>query len=71
VWQADGWGWRARIGLLTPHADIVPESEFRAMALDGVSIHAARVPLGVYLREGPWIGQLPLTTCELLPTHRG
>jgi hypothetical protein len=23
------------------------------------------------LREGPWIGQLPLTTCELLPTHRG
>lgn len=52
MWQADGWGWRARIGLLTPHADIVPESEFRAMAPDGVSIHAARVPLGVYAPGG-------------------
>jgi maleate isomerase len=52
VWQADGWGWRARIGLLTPHADIVPESEFRAMAPDGVSIHAARVPLGAYAPGG-------------------
>ena len=52
MWQADGWGWRARIGLLTPHADIVPESEFRAMAPDGVSIHAARVPLGAYAPGG-------------------
>ena len=48
MWQPDGWSWRARIGVLTPHADIGPESEFRAMAPDGISIHAARVPLGVY-----------------------
>jgi maleate isomerase len=46
MWQADGWGWRARIGVLTPHGDVGPESEFRAMAPDGVSIHAARVPIG-------------------------
>jgi maleate isomerase len=48
MWQPDGWGWRARIGLLTPHGDIGPEAEFKAMAPEGVSIHAARVPLGVY-----------------------
>jgi maleate isomerase len=47
MWRPDGWGWRARLGVLTPRADIGPESEFRAMAPDGVSIHAARVPLGV------------------------
>jgi len=52
MWQPDGWGWRARIGVLTPHADTGPESEFRAMAPDGVSIHAARVPLGAYAPGG-------------------
>ena len=50
--QPDGWGWRARIGVLTPHADIVPESELGAMAPDGVSIHATRVPLGFYAPGG-------------------
>jgi maleate isomerase len=52
MWQPDGWGWRARIGLLTPHADIGPEAEFQAMAPRRVSIHAARVPLGVYASGG-------------------
>ena len=52
MWQPDGWGWRARIGVLTPHADIGPEAEFQAMAPDGVSIHATRVPLGVYAPGG-------------------
>jgi maleate isomerase len=52
MWQPDGWSWRARIGVLTPHADIGPESELRAMAPDGISIHAARVPLGVYAPGG-------------------
>ncbi len=46
MWQPDGWGSRGRVGLLTPHNDIVPEGEFRAMAPESVSIHAARVPLG-------------------------
>lgn len=50
MWQPDGWGWRARIGVLTPHGDVGPECEFRAMAPEGVSIHAARVPLGAYVR---------------------
>jgi maleate isomerase len=52
MWQPDGWGWRARIGVLTPHADIGPEAEFQAMAPDGISIHAARIPLGVYTPGG-------------------
>jgi maleate isomerase len=47
MWEPDGWGWRARIGVLTPHADIGPESEFRAMVPEGVSIHAARIPLAL------------------------
>lgn len=52
MWQPDGWGWRARIGVLTPHADVGPESEFRAMAPEGVSVHAARVPLGAMAPGG-------------------
>ncbi len=43
-WQPDGAGSRARIGVLTPEFDPVPESEMWAMAPRGVSIHAARVP---------------------------
>ena len=49
--QPDGWGSKARIGLITPHMDIVPEGEFQALAPSGVSIHVARVPLG--WRGGP------------------
>ena len=45
-WRPDGWGSKARVGLLVPHIDVVPESELRAMAPEGVSIHAARVPFG-------------------------
>lgn len=52
MWQPDGWGWRARIGVLTPHADIGPESELKAMAPDGVSIYAARVPFAVMAPGG-------------------
>jgi hypothetical protein len=42
-WQPDGVGSLARIGVLTPDFDPVPESEMWAMAPQGVSIHAARV----------------------------
>ena len=48
----DGSGARARIGVLTPHLDAVPESEFQALAPTGVSIHTARVPLGMVGPEG-------------------
>lgn len=43
-WQADGVGSLGRFGVLTPHFDPVPESEMWAMAPQGISIHAARVP---------------------------
>ncbi len=52
MWQPDGWGWRVRIAVLTPHGDIEPEAEFRAMAPEGVSIHPARVPLGAFAPGG-------------------
>ena len=63
MWANDGWGWRARIGVLVPHADVNPESEFNAMAPDGVSIHSARVPFGGMGRGGrmdPTISQDPV-----------
>jgi hypothetical protein len=41
-----------RIGVLTPHADTIPEAEFSALAPDGISIHAARVPFGGYRPGG-------------------
>ncbi len=44
--QPDGWGSKARIGLITPHMDIVPEREFQTLAPSDISIHVARVPLG-------------------------
>jgi maleate isomerase len=51
MWQPDGWG-QTRIGVLTPHADVVPESEFSALAPAGISIHATRVFFGAYRPGG-------------------
>src|SRR5215472_9805741 len=42
-WQPDGVGSVARLGVLTPDFDPVPESEMWAMAPHGVSIHTSRV----------------------------
>lgn len=42
--RPDGAGSLGRIGVLTPVYDPVPESEMWAMAPQGVSVHAARVP---------------------------
>ncbi len=47
MWQRDGWGARARIGILMPHMDLGPEAEFAAMAPEGVTIHSTRVRLDV------------------------
>jgi maleate isomerase len=44
-WRPDGLGYRARIGLLTPNDDAVPESEFWTLAPLGVSVHVSRVLL--------------------------
>jgi maleate isomerase len=43
TWKQDGAGLRARIGVLTPDFDPVPESELSALAPRGVSIHTSRV----------------------------
>src|SRR6478609_6525751 len=51
MWQPDGWG-QTRIGLLTPHGDVVPEAELSALAPDGISIHATRIPFGSYSPGG-------------------
>ena len=62
MWQPDGWG-ETRIGFLTPHADIVPEAEFSALAPDGISIHATRIPFGGYKPGGtmdPTIADAPV-----------
>ncbi|HZP26036.1 MAG TPA: maleate cis-trans isomerase, partial [Dehalococcoidia bacterium] len=52
MWQPDGWGWRARIGVLAPDGDVGPESEIHALAPEGVSIHAARVKVRMEMQEG-------------------
>jgi maleate isomerase len=52
AWQDDGWDARWRIAILTPHADVGPESEFRAMAPAGVSVHATRVPFAAMAPGG-------------------
>jgi maleate isomerase len=41
-----------RIGVLTPAADLGPESELQAMAPPGVGIHAARVPFAAMAPGG-------------------
>lgn len=51
MWQPDGWGFRARVGVLVPHADIGPECEFTAMAPEGVSVHAGRAYFAAMARD--------------------
>ncbi|GAA4931076.1 maleate cis-trans isomerase [Streptomyces coeruleoprunus] len=60
MWRPDGWDVRVRIGVLTPHADVGPESELRAMAPADVGIHAARVPFGGMRRGGAMDATIPL-----------
>ncbi|HXQ49850.1 MAG TPA: hypothetical protein VN802_02045 [Stellaceae bacterium] len=65
MFRSDGWGWRARIGLLVPQADICPEAEFGAMAPEGVSIHATRVRFP----EMPKEGTIPLAGASALSAY--
>lgn len=39
------YGWRAKLGLITPPTNTVNESEWRLMAPEGVSFHTQRAPL--------------------------
>ena len=50
--RSDNAGWRARIGVITPHFDPVPESECWALAPTGVSVHSVRAPLGLVDQNG-------------------
>jgi maleate isomerase len=49
---ASRWLERNAHCVLTPRADVTPESEFNAMTPKGISVHAARVPLVVYRPGG-------------------
>jgi maleate isomerase len=60
MWRADGWEVHTRVGILTPHADVGPESEFRAMAPPTVGVHAARVPFGAMKSGGAMDSTIPL-----------
>ena len=39
------YGWRARIGLIVPSSNTTMEAELSSYAPEGVSVHAARLPL--------------------------
>ena len=58
-WKPDGWEASVRIGVLTPHADINPESELNAMAPPSVAIHATRVPFGAMAAGGTMDPTIP------------
>ena len=60
MWQPDGWEPRTRIGVLTPHADVGPESEIRAMSPAALGVHAARVPFGAMATGGGMDPTIPL-----------
>ena len=59
-WKRDGWESTVRIGVLTPHADVGPESELQAMTPPGVAIHATRVAFGAMAAEGVMDPTIPL-----------
>ena len=59
-WKRDGWEATTRIGVLTPHADVGPESELQAMAPTGVGIHATRAPFGAMAAGGVMDPTIPL-----------
>ncbi|TCC46146.1 maleate cis-trans isomerase [Kribbella pittospori] len=71
MWEPDGWDVRSRIGVLTPHGDVGPESELQAMAPDGVRVYAARVPFGAMAAGGEMDPTIPLAPVEAFvqPPH--
>jgi maleate isomerase len=60
MWNPDGWDAQKRIGLLIPHADVGPESEFRAMAPSTIGVHGTRVPFGAMADGGAMDPTIPL-----------
>jgi maleate isomerase len=70
-WRRDCWEATVRIGVLTPHADVGPESELQAMAPPGVVIHAARIPFGAMAAGGVMDPTIPLAPVKAFaePPH--
>ena len=69
-WQADGVGSRARIGVLTPDFDPVPESEITAMVPPGISVHSSRIarrPQARGYTEAPHVDDAVDRLAELAP----
>ena len=70
-WPYDGAGSIARLGVLTPDFDPVPESELWAMAPSGVSIHASRVPRaggsGAGFVAAPYVDEAVDRLAEMAP----
>jgi maleate isomerase len=64
MWQPDGWDVRVRLGVLTPHGDVGPESELQAMAPEGVRVHAARVLFGAMTTGGVMDPTIPLAPVQ-------
>ncbi len=71
MWQSDGWEVRTRIGVVTPHADVGPESEIRAMAPETLGVHAARVPFAAMATGGDMDPTIPLAPVKAFvePPH--
>lgn len=70
LWQPDGAAAIARLGVLTPDFDPVPESELTAMAPRGVSIHASRVrrnKTAAAFAEPPHVDEAAERLIELAP----
>ncbi|WP_147943839.1 maleate cis-trans isomerase [Microbispora sp. CSR-4] len=57
--QKDGWEARARIGLVVPHADVGPESEFQVIAPEDVFLHGSRVHFGAMRAGGEMDPKIP------------
>jgi maleate isomerase len=55
----DGWGARARIGVVVPHADVGPESELQALAPRDVVVHGSRVHFGAMRAGGEMDPKIP------------
>ncbi|MEU5099056.1 maleate cis-trans isomerase [Streptomyces sp. NPDC020996] len=57
--EKDGWEARARIGVVVPHADVGPESEFQAIAPDDVFVHGSRVHFAAMRPGGEMDPKIP------------
>ncbi|MEV6742277.1 maleate cis-trans isomerase [Streptomyces sp. NPDC051104] len=57
--EKDGWEARARVGVVVPHADVGPESEFQAIAPDDVFVHGSRVHFAAMRPGGEMDPKIP------------